>query len=380
MTTEGNALETGDADARVLERVRRYVERESPSGDVERAVALAELIGAELADAGARVELEEAPGWGRHVRAELAGAEQELEPVLVLGHLDTVFPVGTLAGRPFRVVEGRVEGPGVFDMKSGVAAVVEALARLKEAGSRPRRPVRVLVTCDEEVGSPTSRPLIEALARGSAAVLVPEPSLPGGAAKTSRKGVAVYALRVYGRASHAGVDPERGVSAIAELAEQIRAALRLADPAVGTTVNVGTVRGGTASNVVAAEAHAEVDVRFGTLAEGERVDAALRGLRERLPGARLELEGGINRPPLERTPGVVALYETARRLASGLGFELGEGSTGGGSDGCFTAALGVPTLDGLGVQGNGAHAVDEHIVLADLLRRVDLLRGLLVTL
>jgi glutamate carboxypeptidase len=265
-------------------------------------------------------------------------------------------------------------------MKAGLAILVEVLQLLREAGTPPRRPVLVLITCDEEVGSGSSRALIEETARGVVATLVLEPPLRGGAAKTARKGVADYTLRVRGRAAHAGVEPERGISAIRELATQIGLIDALAAPAQGTTINFGIISGGTAGNVVPAEAAVSIDVRFATAAEGERLDAALHALGPVLPGAELVLEGGINRPPLERTAGVIGLYRQARALAAELGFELGEGATGGGSDGCFTAAIGVPTLDGLGVDGGGAHSTDEHILLADLAPRVALLRRLLETL
>lgn len=374
------AAEAAAVERRVLERLRRWVEHETPSGDEARCLALAEAIAAELEAAGAGVDRVPAPGWGEHLVARFAGRESELEPVVILGHLDTVHPVGTLARQPFRVVEGRVEGPGTYDMKAGLVVVVEALALLAEAGTRPRRPVRLVVTCDEEAGSGTSRGLIEATAAGAAAVLVPEPPLAGGAAKTSRKGVADYRLRALGRAAHAGVEPERGVNAILELAHQIVRVVALADPARGTTINTGVIAGGTAGNVVPAEAWVSIDVRFATQEEGWRVDAALRALEPVLPGSSLQLEGGVNRPPLERTEGVVRLYERARAIAAGLGWELGEGATGGGSDGSFTAALGIPTLDGLGVEGGGAHAADEHVRVADLTRRVAFFARLLETL
>jgi glutamate carboxypeptidase len=278
---------------------------------------------------------------------------------------------------PFRINGARVEGPGIYDMKAGLAVLTEALLLLREAGVPPRRPVLVLITCDEEVGSGSSRALIEETARGVVATLVLEPPLRGGAAKTARKGVGSYMLRVGGRAAHAGVEPERGISAIRELAAQIGRIDALAAPELGTTINFGVISGGTAGNVVPAEAAVEIDVRFATAAEGERVDAALRVLEPVLPGAVSVLEGGVNRPPLERSTGVIALYEQARALAAELGFELEEGATGGGSDGCFTAAIGIPTLDGLGVDGGGAHSTDEHILLTDLAPRVALVRRLL---
>ncbi len=364
----------------VLSRLQRYVSLESPSGDASRTTALAEVLAGELAAAGMTVTPHPAPGWGTHVEARCDGTDPALAPLFLLGHLDTVFPVGTLALRPFRVEEGRAGGPGVFDMKAGLAVLVETMAELNVAGLRPHRPLRILVSCDEEVGSGTSRALIEELARGAAAALVLEPSLPGGAAKTARKGVANYHLRAFGRAAHAGVEPEKGLSAITELATQVLALQLLASPARGTTVTVGRVGGGTASNVVPAEAWAEVDVRFATADEAARLDAAIHALAPTVAGARLEVTGGVNRPPLERTEASGTLYHAARAVAAHRGFELAEGSTGGGSDGNFTAALGVPTLDGLGPQGAGAHAVHEHVLVEDLPRRVALLRRLLETL
>ncbi|HEX7119907.1 MAG TPA: M20 family metallopeptidase [Longimicrobiales bacterium] len=367
-------------EARILDRLRAWVEHETPSGDASACAALAADIGDVLAAAGASIEWVDAPGRGRHLVARVPGREAALEPVVVLGHLDTVHPRGTLAERPFRVVGGRAEGPGTYDMKAGLALVAEALLLFHETGTAPRRPVTVLVTCDEEIGSGTSRALIEATARGAAAVLVPEPPLPGGAAKTGRKGVAGYRILTHGRASHAGLEPEKGVNAILELAHQTIRAMALAEPDRGTTISVGRTGGGTATNVVPAEAWAELDVRFTTVAEQRRVDDALRALTPVLPGARVTVEGGENRPPLEQTAGVLRLYRHARALAAELGFELGEGVAGGASDGNFTGALGVPTLDGLGPMGGGAHSVDEHVVVADLTRRAALYARLLETL
>lgn len=364
--------------ARVLETLRWLVEHESPSSDEQRLRVLAADLGAMLRELGAQVELIDAPGTGRHVSARFAGREEEA-PLLILGHLDTVHPVGTLEERPFRVADGRVTGPGVFDMKAGLAVLLESLGLLVRQGA-PRRPAHVLVTCDEETGSETSRSIIERAARDSGAVLVLEPPLPGGAAKTARKGVGLYDLRIQGRAAHAGVEPEQGISAIHELAHQVLALEALADAAAGTTVTVGLARGGTASNVVPASAEATADIRFSTMDEGERVDRAIRSLAPTLHGAKLQVSGGINRPPLERTDAVVALYRRARELARSLGFDLPEGSTGGASDGCFTAALGIATLDGLGVAGGGAHAVNEHILVEDLPRRTALVGRLLETL
>ena len=397
-------LDTAALRDSTLDRLRRLVELESPSSDEVRLRAVAGDFAAELAGAGAEVETVDVEGVGEHVIGRIAGggavgaagdvavaagaaggvgeagaAGADLEPILILGHLDTVHPVGTF-DPVFRTGDGRATGPGVFDMKGGWACVLEALSRLHAAGARPRRPVVVLATCDEETGSETSRGLIEELAAGARAVLVPEPPLPGGVAKTRRKGVGWYRLTVRGRASHAGLAPEKGVNAIVELANQILAITGLADAAAGTTVSVGETGGGTASNVVPDRAWAVVDVRFATMAEAERVDAAMRALSPGLEGARLELDGGINRPPMERTDGIVELFEHARELAAEDGWTLEEGVSGGASDGSLTAGMGIPTLDGIGVDGDGAHASHEHVLIDDLPRRVRLYGRLLETL
>ena len=362
---------SGDVTARILERLRGLVELESPSGDEPRLRAIAAWFTSELVAVGAEVETVDVEGVGEHVIGRVRGADPSLDPVLVLGHLDTVHPVGTF-DPVFVVEDGKARGPGIYDMKGGWACMMEALARLRAGGGRPRRPVILLGTCDEETGSETSRGLIEELARGARAVLVPEPSLPGGAAKTRRKGVAGYRIEVTGRAAHAGVDPENGVNALVELAHQILTVTALADPATGTTISVGEAGGGTASNVVPSAAWAVVDVRFATAEEGARIDAAVRALRPANSRARVSVTGGINRPPVERTEANVELYGLARSIAAEDGWDLGEGGTGGGSDGSFTAGMGVPTLDGLGPDGNGAHGVDEHVIVADLDRRVRL--------
>lgn len=362
-----------------LGRLRRLVELESPSTDEARLRAVAGWLAAELAAAGGEVDTVDMEGIGEHVIARFRGSEPSLEPVVVLGHVDTVHPVGTF-DPVFRLDGGLARGPGVFDMKGGWACVLAAMARFRQEGGAPRRPTVLVATCDEETGSETSRGLIEDTARGAHAVLVPEPSLPGGAAKTRRKGVGWYRLEVTGRAAHAGVDPENGVNALVDLAHQVLAVTALADPAQGTTISVGEAGGGTASNVVPASAWASVDVRFATGAEGERVDRAIRGLEPRLDGASLRVSGGLNRPPVERTEANVALYRAARGLAAEAGWELGEGSTGGGSDGSFTAGIGVPTLDGIGPAGSGPHSVHEHVLVEDLPRRVRLYGRLLETL
>ncbi len=364
----------------VLTRLRGYVELETPSGDIERVNALGDRIAGDLATAGATIEWFDGPGWGRHLRATVDGSDPSLEPILIIGHFDTVHAVGSLDTMPFKNDGTRASGPGIFDMKAGIAITVEVLNQMRLAGTKPHRTVRALFTTDEEVGSRTSRPLIEASARGSVAVLVLEPSLPGGAAKTGRKGVASYTIKITGKAAHAGIEPDQGISAITELAHQILRVLTFADRSKGTTTSVGVVHGGTKVNVIAAEATAEVDVRTTTMAEAERIKTAMESLTATIEGATVHVEEHDSRPPLERSPGVVALYEKARAAAKELGFELGEGSTGGGSDGNLTAAIGIPTLDGLGCEGGGAHAIDEHILITDVPRRVALLNRLLETL
>jgi glutamate carboxypeptidase len=289
-----------------------------------------------------------------------------------------VWPLGTLEQIPFSVdADGVARGPGCFDMKAGIVVLRFALEGLQAAGQQLRRPLRVLFTSDEEVGSPTSRPLIEQTARDAAVVYVLESPLPGGTLKTARKGTGDYLVRIQGRAAHAGVEPQKGISAVQELAHQVIALHALNDYDAGTTVNVGVVQGGTRPNVVAAAAELHVDVRVTTLAEAERLDAAIRGLQPRLSGARLSIEGGLNRPPMERSEAMGRLFEQAKRIAAAMGVQIQEGSTGGGSDGNFSAALGIPTLDGLGAEGEGAHAAHEHVLTESFPRRAALLAGLL---
>jgi glutamate carboxypeptidase len=314
---------------------------------------------------------------GPHLRLTIEGKDHQ--QAVALCHYDTVWSLGTLQRIPFSVdADGVARGPGCFDMKGGIVVLYFALRALRDRNLQLARQLQVLFTSDEEVGSPTSRPIIEQSARGAKLAYVLESPLPGGTLKTARKGTGDYLVRITGRAAHAGVEPEKGISATSELARQILALHALNDYAVGTTVNVGVVRGGTRPNVVAAEAEAQVDVRVQTLAEAERIDAAIRGLRPQLPGARLDIDGGLNRPPMERSAAMAALFQRAKAIAAAMGVELQEGSTGGGSDGNFTAALGVPTLDGLGAEGEGAHAAHEHVLTESLPRRAALVAGLLV--
>jgi len=281
---------------------------------------------------------------------------------------------------PIKEEDGRLHGPGVFDMKSGLGIAMLAMRALRQFTHVRPPTVTMLWTTDEEIGSGTSRAILEHEARRNDAVLVLEPSLPGGAAKTRRKGCGDFELTVHGISAHAGIDPGKGANAIHELALQIIRLAALQDLQLGISVNVGVISGGTRPNVVPERAHATIDVRVPTMADAARIDTAVRQLQPRLRGTRLEITGGFGRPPLERGEHVARLYRTARAVAASLDFDLQEGGTGGGSDGNFTAALGVPTLDGLGPRGDGAHAVHEHVELADLPWRAAFLAGLLVRL
>jgi glutamate carboxypeptidase len=326
-----------------------------------------------MAALGGRVQRLARDQRGDHLQADWPG---DGPPVLLLGHFDTVWPQGTLERMPLTTQDGRLSGPGVFDMKAGIAIALSAVRALRTLELR-RPAIRMLWTTDEEIGSGTSRAAIEDAARAARAVLVLEPALPGGALKTARKGCGEYELAVEGIAAHAGLDPGKGVSAVHELAEQIAAIERLQDLERGITVNVGVVAGGTRPNVVAEHASAVIDVRCPSAEGAQSVDAAIRGLQPRRPGARLRITGGFERPPLERTPAVGRLFALAADVASSLGRTLAEGAAGGGSDGNFTAALGTPTLDGLGAVGDGAHASHEYVEIRELPWRVALVAGLL---
>ena len=359
----------------LLDLIERLVRLESPSTDKAAVDRLGAVVCSELQALGFRVERLPQAAAGDHIRAELGEGEGQL---LLLGHLDTVWPVGEIARMPVRMEDGRLHGPGVFDMKAGIALAMLAIRALGELGLRPRHRIVVLLTTDEEVGSTTSRTQIEAEADRSAAVFVLEPALRGGGVKTSRKGVGEFHVEAGGIAAHAGIEPERGASAIVELAHQVLRLAALQDLARGITVTVGRISGGTRTNVVPERATAEVDVRVPTLADAARLCQAIQGLQPVVPGVSLRITGGMNRPPLERTPGVARLFDVARGVAAELGHELHEGGTGGGSDGNFTAARGVPTLDGLGPVGDGAHAAGEHVLVEALGWRAALLAGLVL--
>jgi len=360
--------------------LERLVRLESPSDDKAAVDRCGAEIARQLTALGGDVTSIAQTTSGDHLRAIWGrGTATSTDPILLLGHFDTVWASGTLDRMPIREQDGRLYGPGVFDMKAGIVASMLAVRALQQV--RGAVPDLVMVwTADEEVGSRASRSLIEETARRSTAVLVLEPSLPGGSVKTSRKGVGEFEITVHGVAAHAGLDPGKGSSAIHELARVIVSLETIEDLERGISVNVGVVAGGSRPNVVADRATARVDVRVPTMEDAASVTSAIRALRPSRSPLRLEVEGGIERPPLERSGGVVRLYEQARRVAASLGRELGEGAAGGGSDGNFTAAIGVPTLDGLGPEGDGAHAAHEHIRLDDLTWRAAFLAALLETL
>jgi glutamate carboxypeptidase len=353
---------------------------ESPSDDPAALDRMAGRLEELFGEFGPLARHATGPGGARHLLLSLDdAAEPDLPPAVVVGHYDTVWPLGTLDRMPFAVSDaGVVTGPGCFDMKGGLVLLLVALRELRALGCPPRRPVRVLITCDEEVGSRTSRGLIEDVAAGAAAAYVLESPLPGGALKTGRKGIGTFRLAIQGRAAHAGIEPEKGASAVVELAHQIQALHALNDLASGTTVNVGVVAGGSRPNVVAARAEAEVDVRVKTAAEARRVHSAIADLRPVVSGTTLTVAESLSRPPMEPTPASRELFGRARAVAAEAGLpELREGSTGGASDANLVAALGVPTLDGFGPDGGGAHADHEHVLLGSMPGRAALIAGLL---
>ena len=365
----------------IVSTIRQLVEIESPSDNKAAIDALAQTVADKFSQLGGEVRIHRTSDFGNHLQANFSGSSAR--PVLLLGHYDTVYPLGTLATMPCTVAGDKLTGPGVLDMKSGIALMLHAIAALQDWHGKEKnfalpRPVTALLVSDEEVGSDSSRAITESLAKKSAAVLVLEPSYgPQGAVKTARKGVGEYLVQVTGKASHAGLDFEKGANAIRELARQIEKLSGFTDLKKGLTVNVGIVSGGSRTNVVPAEASARVDVRIARMKDAAGTDKKMRNLRPFNRKCKIEITGGINRPPMERTAGVAALYAQAKDIARELGWNLGEAAVGGGSDGNFTAGLGIPTLDGLGGVGDGAHAIHEHILISELPRRAALIAGLI---
>ena len=362
----------------ILGRVSALVREESPTSRYDAVSAAQEKAAGWAEELEGRVERHARSGSGGVLEARFGNPEDERRPVLLLGHLDTVWPVGTLERMPWRVEDGWAFGPGVLDMKAGVVMALEAMRLVREVDAD--RPVVLLLSGDEETGSYHSRDLIEEVAKGCRATFVLEPAQgPQGAYKTARKGVGQFRLEIAGVPSHSGVDFGAGHSAVRELAWQIEKISAITDLERGTTLNVGVVGGGTQSNVVPAAAWAEIDLRVKTVADAETVARKLEALKARDARCTLRLTGGLNRPPMERTEGTAALFAQAKELAAGLGFALEEAATGGGSDGNFTSALGVPTLDGMGAIGNGAHAENESIRIDSLVSRTVLLAAMIAT-
>ena len=362
----------------MIESIRAIVEIESPSHAVERSKQIVNWIATKASHRTPDLVIERvsAENYGEHllIRA-FPGAGKH---TLLLGHTDTVHPVGAKLANPTRIENGKFYGCGIFDMKSGIILMLEALRFFAASGTRPSRPITILLSCDEEVGSVTGRELVEREARGAEQCLVFEPSA-GGRVKTGRKGTGMFTVKTWGKPAHAGLEPEKGASAILELARQIPRIHEINDPAKGTTVNVCTTKGGTTTNVIPEHAECTVDVRFTSKVEADRVDKAIRSLTAFDERVKILVTGGINRPPLERTEAVARLFENARSIAAEFGYELGETQVGGASDGNFVAALGVPVLDGLGVAGDGAHRLDEHILVNDLAKRAALVTSLLMS-
>lgn len=366
----------------IVRLLAKLVRLESPSFDKRAVDSCVELIAAQWRRRGARVQILRESKRGNHIRAELwLGKGKPSGQIMILGHFDTVYPLGTITKMPFRVSGGRAWGPGTFDMKAGLVQALFAADALRAMKIRPRKRLVFFWNSDEEIGSHSSRRAIEREARRSDAVLVLEPAFgPEGRLKTSRKGVGTAEIIVTGRSAHAGIDPKSGVNAVHELALQIARLAKLNSSRRGITVQATVISGGTASNVVPDHARADVDIRYSRLADAKPLNQKLHSIKPILPGARVEIRGGVNRPPLERTPAVRELFARAQSLMREMGLSLGEASTGGGSDGNLTAALGVPTLDGLGAVGDGAHSPREHVVIRALPERTALLARLLATL
>lgn len=359
--------------------LRQTVEIESPSQNAAAIDRLAAFLAWEFSSRGAQVKLLNHSTAGSALTAEFFSPAGSARPILLLGHLDTVWEIGTLAQMPFHVEGGRAYGPGIFDMKSGIACGLWAVQALMKTGITPDGPVRFFLNADEEVSSMAFREDLLAEARGARAVLVLEPAAAHGAIKTARKGVGEFQVTVHGRSAHAGINPSAGVNAISELARQVLRIEKLARPRRGLTVNVDVIQGGTRANVIPEVAVARVDVRVPTTRDRDAITTRLQALSPIHPEATLQVTGGINRPPLERKM-AESLFHKARELGRQMGMELTETSTGGGSDGNFTAALGIPTLDGLGGVGDGAHARHEHVIIDELPQRAALIAALIASL
>lgn len=363
---------------RLLEELRGWVELETPTTDAPSLNRLIDVAEAELGKAGAALtRIPGRDGFGDILVARTPG---EGPPIVMAGHLDTVWGLGTLKTMPFRVEGDQAHGPGIYDMKAGSFLAMHAVREILRQKVPTKRPITLLLTPDEEVGSPTSRAVIEAEAKGATAVLILEPAGLGGAAVTARKGVGRFTVRIRGRAAHSGGSFIDGRSAIVEAAHQVLAIAAMVNLKEGITTNVAPIHGGTRPNVIAQEAEFQVDLRVRDAADGARIEKALLGLKPVTPDVTVSVTGGMNRPPFAESPAILALYERYRAICAKLGFEVPKQHRGGGSDGNFTAALGIPTLDGLGCPGGGAHADDEHILWRELAPRGAALAEMLETL
>jgi glutamate carboxypeptidase len=360
----------------IRDTLQEMILQESPSDNPSAVNACMRLAGDIAGKLGARIRRNKQSTFGDVLELHFGQVSASRKPLLLLGHLDTVWPIGTLESMPWREEKGKYWGPGVLDMKAGVVMALAALSTLRD--NKLDRPATLLLNSDEEVGSPVSRKITERLALESAAVFVLEPA-QGLAYKTARKGVGQYNVQVTGVGAHSGVDFERGHSAVLELAKLVETISNFTNLERKLTVNCGVIAGGTRSNVVASHAYAEIDVRIAKASDAPYVERLFRRLKVSDPHCKLTITGGINRPPMERRPGTVALFRKARALAQELGFELEEAATGGGSDGNFTAALGVPTLDGMGAVGDGAHAAHESVVIEHIVPRTALLAAMIAS-
>jgi glutamate carboxypeptidase len=360
-----------------MRMIREIVDIESPSYDVERSRLVALWIENEARKLSLDVEIEKVPAekFGDHVI--IRAFPKREGKILMLGHTDTVHPVGTKTLNPTRIEDGKFFGCGIFDMKSGIVLMLETLRFFAETGTEPSHSLTILLSCDEEIGSFTGRELVEREAANADASFVFEPSAAG-RVKTGRKGTGMFTIKARGVPAHAGLEPEKGASAILECARQIEKLNTLNNVAAGTTVNICTIRGGTTTNVIPEHAEFTVDVRFSAMDEAARIERAVLDMKPFDDRVTLEILGGVNRPPMERTVAVAELFERVRTIGASFDYEVGETQVGGASDGNFIAALGVPVLDGLGIAGDGAHRLDEHILIDDIAKRATLVTSLLM--
>ena len=359
-----------------LNLIREIVEIESPSRDVAGSRAVVGFLHKETLKISSEFQIEKVftENYGEHLI--IRAYESKAKPILILGHTDTVHPRKTKEQNPTRIEDDKFYGCGIFDMKANIILVLEVLKAFTKFNLEPPRPITILLSCDEEIGSPTGRELVEREAERAEFCLVGEPSADG-KVKTGRKGTGMFTMKIHGIPAHAGLEPEKGASAILEISRQIEKLHSLNNPANGTTVNVCTISGGTTSNVIPEYANCEIDVRFTSIGEAERIEKEIRNLESTDNRVKIEIEGAINRPPLERTENVIKLYKKAKKMAAEFDYDLAETQVGGASDGNFVAALGVPVLDGLGIAGGGAHTLEEHIFIDDIPKRAALLAALL---